>query len=411
MPLTLNNDIEEQLQAIGRWEPQVHALIDFDEHAARRRAAEAGAGPLSGWSVAVKDIIDWKGTPTRCGADFMPDEPARTSAAIIVRLEQLGAFVMSKAVTTVFAFFDPGPTRNPWNLEHTPGGSSSGPAAAVACGMVRLALGSQTVGSINRPASFCGVVGFKPTYGRIPMGGVFPIAPAVDTLGWFTANVGDAQAAFAALTGEEAAPTPRSLRIGVVEDMLCETADVAMLAAVRACADRLRRAGYDVQAVRLPPSAAEIYEAHWTLVAAQCARSHDSLFARHADRYTPKLRDLILRGQQIDDAQISALESQRLGAADDLERLFDDHDVLLTPSAPGPAPHGIAATGDPRMNLVWTYTGLPSLTLAAELSENGLPLGMQFVAPRMVDDMLLAAGGVLERDLGFNARPQLPECM
>ena len=408
MTAPLTTDVDSQFQAINNWQAHVHALIDFDGQAARRRASGAGIGPLSGWSVAVKDIIDWQGSTTRCGVDFMPDQPAATSAAIIVRLEQLGAFVMAKAVTTVFAFFDPGPTRNPWNLEHTPGGSSSGSAAAVACGMVRLALGTQTVGSINRPASFCGVVGFKPTFGRIPMSGVFPIAPAVDTLGWFTANATDAQSAFAALVGEGSAPAPSSLRVGIVEDLRCLPADAAMLDAVRGAADRLRSAGHEVRAAELPIGFMDHYENNWNLVAGQCARSHDSLFERHAERYTPKLRDLILRGQTIDESRIAALQAQRLQAAGELERLFADHDVLLTPSAPGSAPRGITATGDPRMSVIWTFCGLPTLTLRGSLDADGLPLGMQFVAPRNADDTLLAAGRVFEKGLRFDSRPRPP---
>lgn len=408
MPPTLTGDIERQIQAIKRWQPHVHALIDFDERAARRRAAAANPGPLSGWSIAVKDIIDWQAAVTRCGVDFLPDRPAATSSSIIVRLAQLGAFVMSKSVTTAFAFFDPGPTRNPWNVEHTPGGSSSGSAAAVACGMVRMALGTQTAASISRPASFCGVVGFKPTFGRIPMSGIFPIAPAVDTLGWFTATVADAQTVFTAMTGEHTVPVPETLRVGVVEDLRCEPADPAMLQAVRSAADRLRCAGHDVHAVDLPHDVADYYENHWNLVAGQCARSHKVIFAHHADRYSPKLRDLILRGQPVSDDRIGTLEALRLQAASELESRFRDYDVLLTPSAPGAAPRGIDATGDPRMSVIWTFCGLPTLTLAASLDNDGLPLGLQLVAPRNTDNTLLAAGRVLEDDLGFDARPQLP---
>ncbi len=194
-----STDNQNEFRAIRDWDPKVHALIDFDESAARRRIAAAGPGPLAGWSVAVKDIIDLAGTPTRCGADFVPAPIVQGSAAIVEHLESLGAFVMAKAVTTTFAFFDAGPTRNPWHLQHTPGGSSSGSAAAVACGMVRLGLGSQTVASVNRPAAFCGVVGFKPTLGRFDTRGVFPVSPAVDTLGFFTADTEDARAAFAAM--------------------------------------------------------------------------------------------------------------------------------------------------------------------------------------------------------------------
>lgn len=181
---TLDRLTAAELAAIERWEPRVHALVDWDASIARDRAERVGPGLLSGWSVAVKDIIDVVGLPTRCNAAFIPATPAAANAAIVGLLLARGAHVASKSVTTTFAYLDPGPTRNPWRLDHTPGGSSSGSAVAVACGMVRLALGTQTVGSINRPASYCGVVGFKPTYGCLGLDGVFPLAPSLDTVGF-----------------------------------------------------------------------------------------------------------------------------------------------------------------------------------------------------------------------------------
>ncbi len=225
MPDTLDRLTAAELAAIDRWEPRVHALVDWDPAIARDRAERAGRGLLSGWSVAVKDIIDVAGLPTRCNAEFTDANPVLTHAALVDKLLACGAYVAAKSVTTTFAYLDPGPTCNPWHLDHTPGGSSSGSAAAVACGMVRLALGTQTVGSINRPASYCGVVGFKPTYGCLAVDGVFPLAPSLDTVGYFTANAVDAQQAFAALTERPPVPSPGVLRIAVVEDMLCEPAD------------------------------------------------------------------------------------------------------------------------------------------------------------------------------------------
>ena len=156
----------DHLEAIERWEPVVRALVGWDAGAARRRADAAGGGPLAGWAIGVKDILDLAGAPTACGVDFLPPEPKTASARIVEQLQEQGAYALAKTVTTCFAYLDPGPTRNPWNSEHTPGGSSMGSAAAVATGMVRAAIGTQTVGSVCRPASFCGVVGFKPSYGR-----------------------------------------------------------------------------------------------------------------------------------------------------------------------------------------------------------------------------------------------------
>ena len=185
--------MKEELAAIQRWEPTIRALVDWDPDVALRRREQCNHGPLSGWSLGVKDIIDVQGMPTRCNVDFLPGTPVSEHAVIVKSLLAQGAFVLAKTVTTSFAFLDPGVTRNPWNPRHTPGGSSSGSAAAVACGMVRLALGSQTVASVNRPASYCGVVGFKPTFGRLDTTGVFPFSPSVDTVGFFTRGVSDMQ--------------------------------------------------------------------------------------------------------------------------------------------------------------------------------------------------------------------------
>ena len=355
--------------------------------------------------MAVKDIIDVAGLPTRCNAAFTAAEPVPTNAAIVDMLLGCGADVASKSVTTTFAYLDPGPTRNPWHLEHTPGGSSSGSAAAVACGMARLALGTQTVGSINRPAAYCGVVGFKPTYGHLPIDGVFPLAPSLDTVGYFTANAVDAQQVFAALT-EQPSALPHALRIAVVTDMLCEPADPDMVRAVGDAAKRLVAAGHEASPVVLPQSVSDAYKNHRTLVAAEAMQSHREIFSRYGDQYPLQLRRLIEFGQTVTLEQLAEIESHRQDTKAALDDLLGDWDVVISPSAPGAAPHGIDATGDPRMNLLWTYTGLPTLTLPATLDGQGMPLGVQLTGARTQDSALLAAGVAIEHAMQFNARPQ-----
>ena len=401
----MDDEIRLRFSAINQWNPRVKALIDWDESVAARRAEQAGSGPLAGWAVAVKDIIDVAGLPTRCNADFVPAEPAERNAVIVDQLLGQGAFVAAKAATTTFAYLDPAETRNPWNLAHTPGGSSSGSAAAVACGMVRLALGSQTVGSVNRPASFCGVVGFKPTFGRLSTEGVFPFSPTVDTVGFFTACVSDVQGAFAAVTGAPIAPAPRSLRIGVATDLRCAPAEEEMLGAVRAAADRLKRAGHDVRPVVVPQQMGQAYDDHWTLIASEVARVHRQLFSRYGRYYPAKLRDVVLEGQRVTETELREVRSRREQRAAAIEELLGSHDLLLTPSAPGPAPLGLDTTGDPRMNLLWTHTGVPSLTLPAALTRDGLPLGVQLVGHREADQALLAAGALVEEILEFSESP------
>lgn len=397
--------MEEELAAIRRWEGTVRALVDWDPDGARQRREQSGAGPLSGWSLGVKDIIDVQGMPTRCNVDFLPDMPARRHAGVVELLLSLGAFVLSKTVTTSLAFLDPGVTRNPWNPAHTPGGSSSGSAAAVACGMVRLGLGSQTMASVNRPASYCGVTGFKPTYGRLPVTGVFPFSPSVDTVGFFTRGVADMQRAAAALLGEPAAGTPGRLRIGLAPDLHTEPAEDIMLRALSEAGDRLAAGGCQVSTIALPKECAAAYRHHFDLIAAEGARGQAELMARYGDRYPPKLRALLLEGEGVTPEDLDRIQEHRRSLTVSLSGLLEGVDLVLSPSAKGAADRGLAITGDPRFSLIWTYTGCPTVTLPAALSPEGLPLGLQLSARPMADAALLAAARKVEKLLGFHARP------
>ena len=408
--MTLGSDpkeFESRLEAIRAWEPRVQALVDWNERAARKRFAESGSGPLAGWSLGVKDIVDVAGMVTRSNADFVPWRAATRDSALVETLRACGAFVLSKTVTTTFAYFDPGPTGNPWNPDHTPGGSSSGSAAAVACGMVRLGLGSQTVASVNRPASFCGVVGLKPSYGRIPIEGVFPIAPSLDTLGFFTADVADALAAFQALTGEAAAPLASPPRVDLLSDQQVEAADPEMLSALAQAGRRLESAGFQVSSAELPSCCEEAHDNHWTLLAAEASVVHGGLYRVFGDSYPPKLRALIQKGGRVAAAELERIRRHRKRVREEVGRLFGDCDVLLCSSAPGAAPAGIGATGDPRFSLIWTYTGLPTLTLPYGLSRSGLPLGLQLVAPANREAELLAIGERMESVFEFSSRHPL----
>ena len=371
------------------------------------RARQAGTGPFSGWSILIKDIIDWESHATRCGADFLAAESAKQSAKVVQDLVSRGAFVTAKSVTTAFAYVDSSKTKNPWNLKHTPGGSSSGSAAAVACGMARLALGTQTIASINRPASYCGVVGFKPTFGRLPLDGVFPFSPSVDTLGFFTAGVRDAQTAFSALVSEPPLIYHDVLRVGIVTDLRCDMPEAEMQRVVLDTAGCLEDAGHQVVPVALSDMFADAYRYHSTLIAAEAENSHRHLFDVYRDAYPARLRDLLLRGRVVTTEERQRIQGHRARVSAELGRIFECYDVLLSASAPGPAPFGIASTGDPRMSLIWTYTGVPTLTLPAALSSDGLPLGIQLVGARDDDQRLLATGVVLEELLGFGCRPQL----
>lgn len=399
----------DERERIALWEPEVRALVDWTGTAFLSKRHGVATGPLTGWSVGLKDVIDLAGVPTRCNASFVPPFRPTHNAAIVDLLERAGASILAKTVTTTFAFFDPGPTRNPWNLAHTPGGSSSGSAAAVACGMVRLAIGTQTVGSINRPASYCGVVGFKPSYGVLPLEGVFPLAADFDTLGTFTRSVTDTALAFAALVGTERTPSPARVRIAVLEDLLCEPAESVMLQAVRESASKLTRAGHEVETVRLPESLRSAYPNHWKLTAVGAAAAHQDLYEEYGADYTPKLRELIEKGRQVGAEEADELRAHRQDARDTLHSLLEPFDAVLSPAAPGPAPLGIHATGDPRMNLLWTYVGMPTITLPAALDRTRLPLGIQLTGLYGTDSELLAVARRVERELDFGFVPEDPD--
>lgn len=399
-------NFKSHLEAVHAHEPTVKALVGWNEDDARQQAEQAGNGPLSGWALGVKDIIDVAGQPTLGGVDFLPATPEEKSAEIVERLEALGAYVFSKTVTTSLAYFDPGPTTNPWNAEHTPGGSSSGSAAAVAAGMVRFSLGSQTIGSIGRPAAYCGVVGFKPTYERMRTSGMIPFSPSVDTAGFFTTNMADLQTVCGALFDEPAGPPPKALRVGVIDDLLCPLADAEMIDAVGATGDRLVAIdGVEVHSTKLPEELRNAYENHVTLVAGELAVSQADLYEKYGSQYPPKLRALFLRGQTISDADRRKCLERRLEFHAVLDSMFDEFDVLLAPSAPGSALKGLAITGDPRMNLIATHTRVPALTLPAQLNQAGLPLGVQLLGRTGQDMALLAASALVESALGFKARP------
>ena len=404
---TITKDFEFRIDAIKTWEPQVHALVDWNEQSARKRFSRSGTGNLSGWSLGVKDIVDVEGLPTRLNANFIPFHVASQDAAIVKALESQGAFVLSKTVTTTFAFFDPGPTRNPWNLDHTPGGSSSGSAAAVACGMVRLGLGSQTVASINRPASYCGVVGFKPSYDLLPIKGVFPFAPSVDTLGFFTQTVRDMLFTFQSLIGIGNSISNAEARVGLLHDLWVEPADIEMLSALEKADLELRTGNIQTFPVQLPSRCQEAFENHWKLVAAEAAVSHRKLFQEFGQWYPPKMKHLIQKGQRIEETELERIQTHRMDLRKEITHLFDGCDVLLCPSAPGAAPAGIESTGDPRFSLLWTYTGLPTLTLPFCLSQIGLPLSVQLVAPMGRDIDLLWIAKQMESQFCFSERHQL----
>jgi Asp-tRNA(Asn)/Glu-tRNA(Gln) amidotransferase A subunit family amidase len=368
----------------------------------RRFPAPPARPPLYGVALGVKDVFHAAGHPTRAGSRLPAALFAGAEAASVSALRRAGALVLGKTVSTEFAYFAPGPTRNPHHLDHTPGGSSSGSAAAVAAGLCALALGTQTIGSLIRPAAYCGVVAFKPSHERIGRAGLVPLAPSLDHVGFFTRDAEGAQLAASLLVGDwRAAAAGRELplpRLAIPVGPYLERAGAEARRHLAALAERLARSGCAVSEAPVMADFDDIERRHRLIVAAEAARVHAAWFEAYGALYAPQTVELIERGRGVAAAELEAALAGRAVLRAELEaaRVAARADLWLTPAAPGAAPEGIAATGDPVMNLPWTYAGLPALALPAGRAESGLPLGVQLVAGFGADEELLAFGRGLE---------------
>jgi Asp-tRNA(Asn)/Glu-tRNA(Gln) amidotransferase A subunit family amidase len=405
--------VESCLARIAARDGHVQAWVRVDEAgaraAAREREAEAHAGrrrgPLHGVPVAVKDIFHVAGMVTTSGAGPAFHIVAGEDAAAVARLREAGAVVLGKTHTTEFAYFEPAPTRNPWNPAHTPGGSSSGSAAAVAARMAPLALGTQTVGSVLRPAAYCGVVGFKGTHGLIPTAGVVPLAWSLDHVGLFARRVADVALAAGVLAGRPlAAAGPRAPRLALAAELV-DRATPETAADVRAAAGRLARAGAIVEEVKLPASFAEVHTAGRGVLEAEAAAYHEELYSAHAAAYRPRTRELIAAGLARSAVSYVRAQRARLAFRDDVMPLLAAYDALLSPTAPATAPAGLEATGDPWFCAPWSSAGVPACSLPTAVSPQGLPRALQLVAAADRDADLLAVAGWCERVLDFGLSP------
>lgn len=363
--------------------------------------------PLYGLPVGIKDIFHVDGFPTRAGSQLPQQSLKGPEAHSVRQLKEAGALVMGKTATTEFAFFAPGPTRNPHNLAHTPGGSSSGSAAAVAAGIVPLALGTQTIGSVIRPASFCGILGFKPSYERISRQGVIPLSPSLDHVGLFAADVATAQLAASLLCRDWQQSTTASMRpiLAIPEGAYLENVEADMLAHFQSTVQKLRKAGFWVKSLDPMPDFDEIVERHMRILEAEAAEVHSEWYRLYNQRYHPRTAEMLQRGMQINKERIGADKDAARYFSETLRTLMDLHgiDLWISPAAPGAAPLGLESTGNPIMNLPWTQAGLPALTLPTGIASNGLPLGTQFVADFNRDEELFAWGAEIGRVLGAGA--------
>ncbi|MGI9384194.1 MAG: amidase [Methyloligellaceae bacterium] len=409
------------LERIAQTEETVGAWAHLDAELALAQARQADqwrrqghmVGPLHGVPVGIKDIIDTADLPTENGTAIHAGRQPGDDAAAVQALRDAGAVTMGKTVTTELAVFHPGKTRNPHNPEHTPGGSSSGSAAAVASGMVPLAVGSQTNGSMLRPAAYCGVFGLKPTFGLISRSGVLSQSPPLDTLGVFARTLEDLGLIADCLTAFDARDTamwPRSrprLRdtamgdvpvtpmLAFVKSPVWDHADDVTKEAFAELADVL---GEQCDEVELPEVFDKTVELHRTIMLADIAKSYGPLHEKAPDKISGTLAGMIEEGRSILAVDYNlALEWQSALYAG-LEQVFERYDAIVTPSAPGPAPKGLDATGSPIFNTLWTYTGVPAVNLPI-LEADGLPLGVQLVGPRREDGRLLRTASWLVRHL------------
>jgi Asp-tRNA(Asn)/Glu-tRNA(Gln) amidotransferase A subunit family amidase len=411
--LTARSLAVAELARVDATDAAVEAWAHLDPVHVRAEASRCDArvgtarGPLSGIGIGVKDIVETADMPTEMGSPVYAGHRPTEDAECVARLKRAGGYVFGKAVTTAFAFLDPGKTKNPWNSRHTPGGSSSGPAAAVAAGHVTGAIGTQTNGSVVRPAAYCGVVGFKPTKDAIPFGGVHVFSETLDQLGTFTRSVADAAWLASALADAgRVSPTPAPLRkpprlayldgFPWTSEVDCDADDT-----LDAAATRLRQHGAEVVAVGFPAPWREAHLVHRTIMLFEAAKHLAALQGRERARLSPKLNAALDEGRGISRADYEAAIARREAAVASFTAWLDGYDAVIAPPAPGPAPEGLGSTGDPSCCTLWSLVGFPALAMPIGFAGNGLPLGMQLATPAGFDDRLLAVAAWCEACLPF----------
>jgi Asp-tRNA(Asn)/Glu-tRNA(Gln) amidotransferase A subunit family amidase len=410
---SVTSAVEDSVDRLDDFDPALRAFVPEPKRHDRLSDAamelddldSTARGPLYGVPVGVKDVFRVDGLPTKAGSELPPTTLSGPEAAVVRRLREADALVLGKTRTAEFACFDPPETRNPHDHDHTPGGSSSGSAAAVAAGICPLALGTQTVGSTLRPAAFCGIVGFKPTFGRLPTAGTIPVSKSLDHVGLFTQRVASMRLAAAICCPDWLPESNASLirpTLGVPEGLYLKRASPAGREAFEEGLERLAAAGYGIERVPLFEDFETIDDRHTTLMAAELALVHEERgwYPAHANRYAEATTDLIETGRKVVVHTIATARAGRSALRETITRAMDtkEIDLWVSPAAPGPAPEGIDDTGDPLMNLPWTYAGLPAVSVPAGRS-GGLPVGLQCVARSMDDERLLAWAAGIETAL------------
>ena len=447
--------LDRCLEQIRRHEDRIHAWVVVDEAGARRTAAERGRqaargeflGPLHGIPVGIKDIIDVEGLPTRAGSPLRRDHRARADAPLVAALRRAGAVILGKTVTVEFACFDPSPTRNPWNTAHTPGGSSSGSAAAVALNMCLGALGTQTGGSLVRPSTYCGIATCKPTFGRLPMEGIVPVSYHLDHPGPMAHTVADLALLLGCLLNPSGVPLhgvplalpvrdvpvhgvplatpvhdlpsadrplrvdlslPQPPRLGLLQGSILEDAEPRICAVTEMAVARLRGGGAGIDAIDLPDEFHDVPMYHRRIMAVEAAAYHRETFAGHRDQYGPMIAGLLDEGLGIlgvDYAAALAWQREFRGRA---AALLVGVDALVMPSTHTTAPATLDTTGTPRFQAPWSCAGLPVVSIPCGVADDGMPAAIQVIGRHDGEAELLRVAAWCERQIGFRSRPPLP---
>ncbi len=422
--------MESLLRRIDLLEPSLKAWVTLDREDLLKEACRCHEemirgkmrGLLHGIPVGVKDIFFTRGMKTTAGSKIFADFVPAYDATAVERLKMAGAIILGKTATTEFASLYPASTRNPWNLEHTPGGSSSGSAAAVATGMCPAALGSQTGGSVLRPAAYCGVVGLKPTYGRISRHGVFALGWTLDHVGFMTRSVEDAAILLGILAGPDPAdpttrpqPVPdygrslRSLRrpprFGLVREFYQEKSAESVWKHTERIIGRLKRAGGKIQEVEMPESFSVVQDAHRIIMWVEAAAYHEKLFEKNREQYSPKMREMVEIGLLISSADYLRAQKIKRLFRRKMETVMEGYDALLSPAASSAAPKTLSSTGDPWFQVPWSLSGLPAITIPSGLNEERLPLGIQLAGAPFAEGKLLAAARWCEKSLNVRLSP------
>ena len=425
--------LESILRRIDLLEPTLEAWVTLDREGAldtakqrdREMAEGKPPGPLHGIPVGIKDIIYTAGIKTTAGSKLYADFVPGYDATPVARLKEAGAIILGKTVTTEFALSDPAHTRNPWDPAHTPGGSSTGSAVAVAARMCPAALGTQTGGSNNKPAAYNGIVGLKPTYGRISRYGVIPVSWSLDSVGILVRTVEDAGILLGALAGydphdtsssrepvpdyREALATPgKPPRIGLLRDFFLEQCQDEVRDHTEQIAQRLGEAGASIEELRLPKSFADRHAIFGAITSVECAAYHQELIKQNSDAYGSKVRSHVLTGMLVPGVHYVQAQRLRRRLKEDMADLGSQVDALLVPTNPGPAPRNLDTVGDNAFQMPWACSGLPAITIPSGLSESGLPLGVMLAGAPFAEAGLLAVARWCEAILDVTLIPPDP---